>query len=268
MSPPRLNPIHPKFTKPNPLPPSHSVGGFDYQPDDDIPDNPLTSSKPPPPNPLDDPTSPDSLTPDPARLLSPRLGGTNLYLIGLMGSGKSAIAQTLALRMGSYTFIDTDQVITNLLPDDKSIAEFFEEEGEEEFRKIETQVLAGVHGYVRCVVSTGGGIVCAPQNWSKLQTGIVVFLDPDLDVIASRLENDTTRPLLAGSTPIREKLSSIMSTRRKMYEQADVTVKIGGEGVEQVVDMVVRECHKFIDENPPKQYQQPEEGGESKESKE
>ncbi|GMH65858.1 hypothetical protein TrST_g225 [Triparma strigata] len=257
--------IHPSFVRPtfttasrpavrstvsSPLQPLH-VGGFDYQPDDEIPSNPITAEK------ADD--IEEGFTPDPARLLSPRLGGTNLYLVGLMGSGKSAVGRELALRMGSYTFIDTDEVITNLLPGDATISDFFESEGEEEFRKIESQVLAGVHGYVRCVVSTGGGIVCLPQNWSKLQTGIVVFLDPSLDVIADRLKNDDSRPLLQGDDESpKSKLEGIMNKRRKMYEQADVVVKIGEEGVEQVVDVLVRETHKFIDENPPKQYQQPE----------
>ena len=95
-----------------------------------------------------------------------------------------------------------------------------------------------------------------PFNWSKLQTGIVVFLDVDLKVIASRLEGDTSRPLLTAD--VSGDLARIMEERRGMYEQADVVVEVGGEGVEEVVDMVVKETHRFIDENPPKQYQPPE----------
>ena len=92
-----------------------------------------------------------------------------------------------------------------------------------------------------------------PVNWSKLQTGIVVFLDVDVSVIASRLKGDTTRPLL--SSDVEEDLNRIMSGRRSMYEQADVVVEVGKEGVEEVVEMLVKETHRFIDENPPKRYE-------------
>jgi shikimate kinase len=141
----------------------------------------------------------DMMKIDPARLLGPRLSGSNLYFIGMMGSGKSAIGNTVARRMGTYNFLDTDEIIekaTNM-----TIPKIFEMEGEEVFRQVEAQILDSVHAYVRCVVSTGGGIVCRMQNWSKLQTGIVVWLDVQPEVIIERIQG-TNRPLLQTENPL------------------------------------------------------------------
>ena len=209
------------------------MGGFEYQPPDSAPSNPYSSGE----------KDGEPKTADAARLLAPRLGGTNLYLVGLMGSGKTAVGSSLALRLGSYTFLDTDKVITDLTK--VPISEYFESEvrlvflcasllsclgthlrralspppfapppppqGEEAFRELESNVLSEIHGHVRLVVSTGGGIVVKPFNWSKLQTGIVVFLDVDVKVIAERLKGDTTRPLL--SDDVEGDLTRIMAER-------------------------------------------------------
>ena len=65
--------------------------------------------------------------------------------------------------MGSYNFLDTDQIIEKATG--LTIPEIFEQEGEDGFRKAESQVLDSVHSYVRCVVSTGGGLVIACPLW-------------------------------------------------------------------------------------------------------
>lgn len=185
---------------------------------------------------------------DPARLLGPRLSGSNLYFIGMMGSGKSAIGNTVARRMGTYNFLDTDQIIekaTNM-----TIPMIFETEGEEVFRQVEAQILDSVHAYVRCVVSTGGGIVCRMQNWSKLQTGIVVWLDVPPEVIHKRIQG-TNRPLLQTEDPLKT-LKELLDKRRERYAQADIRVEITDDMDETAVaDAVVRALHDFIDENPP-----------------
>ncbi|GMH46339.1 hypothetical protein TrRE_jg1891 [Triparma retinervis] len=220
------------------------VGGFDYMPEE-----------PPPPS-----ATKDS---DPARLLTPKLGGTNVYLVGMMGSGKTAVGALLAQRLGPYTFLDTDNIITSCLPEGTTIEEYFASEGEESFRSLESQVLNGVHGHVRCVVSTGGGIVKERVNWSKMQTGLVCFLDVDLGVISARVGGGEGRPLLQDGD-VMGKLTELMESRRSMYEQADVTIKVddGEEDVEETLLKVVEGLGKFIDENPPKHQQEPPEVGE------
>ena len=189
-----------------------------------------------------------SLKVDPARLLSPRLRGCNLYFIGMMGSGKSTIGDIVARRMGTYNFLDTDTILERAAG--MTIPEMFETEGEEAFRTAEAQVLDSVHAHVRIVVSTGGGLVMRNQNWSKLQTGLVVYLKVDPEVIMKRIEG-TDRPLLQTDNPL-ETLKTLMEERKERYEQADVTVEIEeGMSVEDVADKCIRALHDFIDDNPP-----------------
>jgi shikimate kinase len=150
--------------------------------------------------------------------------------------------------MGSYNFLDTDQIIERVTG--MSIPEIFDAEGEEGFRKVETQVLDSVHSYVRCVVSTGGGLVTKMENWSKLQSGIVVWVDVDPEVIFKRIEG-TDRPLLQCNDPLR-KLKDLLEERKDKYSQADLTVKVTEDmDPDAVADKLVRDMHDFIDENPP-----------------
>ena len=84
---------------------------------------------------------------DAARLLSPRLQGSNLYLIGMMGAGKSSVGDALARRMGTYNFLDTDAIIESAT--NMTIPNIFKSEGEEGFRDVEEQVLDSLHAYGR-----------------------------------------------------------------------------------------------------------------------
>jgi len=185
---------------------------------------------------------------DPARLLGPRLNGSNLYLVGMMGSGKTAVGNIVAKRMGSYNFLDTDEIIEKATG--VTIPEIFEEEGEAGFRGIEKQILDSVHAYVRCVVSTGGGIVCKPENWAKLQSGLVVWLDVDPEVIIKRIAG-TDRPLLQNDDPL-QTLKDLLEEREQLYAQADVRIEITEDmDAEDVAAKVFFDLHEFIDENPP-----------------
>jgi shikimate kinase len=154
--------------------------------------------------------------------------------------------------MGTYNFLDTDVIIEKAVG--RSIPEIFEEEGEEGFRKVEGQVLDSVHAHVRCVVSTGGGIVCRMENWSKLQTGLVVWLDVDPEIIMKRMDQSSgkdNRPLLQTEDPL-STLHNILEERKDRYSQADVRIEVAEDmDVEKVADAVIRELHDFIDNNPP-----------------
>ena len=131
-----------------------------------------------------------------------------------------------------------------------TIPEIFDAEGEEGFRKIEGQVLDSVHPYVRCVISTGGGIVTRMENWSKLHTGLVVWLDVKPEVIMKRIEG-TDRPLLQSDDPLR-KLKDLLEERKAKYQNADIRIEVAEElSADEVADIVIRELHDFIDDNPP-----------------
>jgi shikimate kinase len=152
--------------------------------------------------------------------------------------------------MGTYNFLDTDAIIEKATG--MSIPQIFDEEGEEGFRTVESQILDSVHGYVRCVVSTGGGLVCRRENWAKLQTGIVVWLDVEPKIILDRIgQNDTNRPLLRTENPLKT-LQDLLEERRDKYSQADVRIEVTEEMDEDdVADSIVKDLHNFIDENPP-----------------
>ena len=131
--------------------------------------------------------------------------------------------------MGSYTFLDTDEIIEKVTS--MSIPEIFQTEGEDAFRDVEAQVLDSVHPYVRCVISTGGGIVSRIENWSKLQTGLVVWLDVPPEIIYERIQG-TDRPLLQTNDPL-QTLRDILQTRKEKYENADVRIEITNDMMKQ-----------------------------------
>ena len=150
--------------------------------------------------------------------------------------------------MGSYNFLDTDDIIEKATQ--LTIPEIFEAEGEDGFRDVEAQILSSVHPYVRCVISTGGGIVCRMENWSKLQTGLVVWLDAAPEVIMKRIEG-TDRPLLQTENPL-QTLTDLLEERKEKYAQSDVRIEITEDmDEEEVANRIVFDLHNFIDDNPP-----------------
>ncbi|MDS3859569.1 shikimate kinase [Thermosynechococcaceae cyanobacterium BACA0444] len=151
-----------------------------------------------------------------------RLNGTNLYLIGMMGSGKTTTGQELAAALG-YRFMDTDRLIEQVAG--QSVSEIFAQAGEATFRQLETQVLAEVSCYHHLVVATGGGIILEPMNWSYLHHGLVIWLKVSIPNLVNRLAGDTTRPLLAHAA-LAEKLTTLAQARNEFYAQADLTLTI------------------------------------------
>jgi shikimate kinase len=171
------------------------------------------------------------------------LRGVNLYLIGMMGSGKTTVGELLAAEL-DYQFFDTDAVIEQVAG--QTISQIFAEAGETEFRNLETQVLAELCAYKRLTIATGGGIVLRQQNWSYLRHGIVVWLDVSIDQIHTRLKGDASRPLLQTDNPI-EKLQSLMDQRQPLYKQADVRVEyMPGSTPNQVATQVLERIRQVI----------------------
>jgi len=96
------------------------------------------------------------------------LRGVNIYLVGMMGAGKTTVGRILARKL-KYRFFDTDELIVRVA--NQSIAEIFDLEGEEAFRELETKVLGELSAYQNSVVATGGGIVTQSMNWGYLHYG-------------------------------------------------------------------------------------------------
>jgi shikimate kinase len=155
-----------------------------------------------------------------------RLRGVNVYLIGMMGSGKSTVGSELAAQL-RFQFFDTDGLVEQV--GGSSIAQIFAEHGEAYFRDLETQVLAQLSSYTRLVIATGGGIVLRPKNWSYLHHGLTVWLDVAPELIWQRLRRDPgQRPLLQTPDP-QAALYKLMQEREPFYAQADVRVHIRSE---------------------------------------
>ena len=169
--------------------------------------------------------------------LKQRLGGRSLYLVGMMGSGKTSTGRPLAERLG-YGFVDADAVIEQAAG--CTIPEIFEQDGESGFRAIETQVLNAISQRHSLVVATGGGVVTQSPNWGLLHSGIVIWLDVDREQLLKRLRADTTaRPLLQRPDP-EAALDALLNERRPLYAEADLTVVIDEEPPDVVTDGILQ----------------------------
>ena len=169
--------------------------------------------------------------------LKQRLGGRSLYLVGMMGSGKTSTGRPLAERLG-YGFVDADAVIEQAAG--CSIPEIFDRDGEAGFRSLESQVLSAISQRHSLVVATGGGVVTQPENWGLLHSGIVIWLDVVPDQLLQRLNADSTvRPLLQTADP-ETAVNALLDERRPLYSEADLTVVINEETPETVADGILQ----------------------------
>ncbi len=173
------------------------------------------------------------------------LKGVNLYLVGMMGAGKTTVGRLMAKRLG-YGFLDTDAVIEKYTG--RSITQIFAEQGEAKFRQIETKVLQEVCSYTNLAIATGGGIVMRQENWSYLHHGLIVWLDVPVEQLYSRLAADKTRPLLQDTDPL-GRLRSLLKQRRSLYAQADLRITPNPEETpEEIATRVLEEIPTVLKE--------------------
>ncbi|MFP6654378.1 MAG: shikimate kinase [Myxococcota bacterium] len=160
-----------------------------------------------------------------------------IYLIGMMGVGKSTIGELLAARLGRI-FIDTDREIEKQAG--QRISEIFETQGEAGFRRIEAQVVSArvTDG---SVIALGGGAVAQSGVIERLLAeGEVIFLTANPDVLLARIGDPSGRPLLAGLDPAGrvDRLARLLEERLPFYLLARVTVDASGTA-EQTVDRII-----------------------------
>jgi shikimate kinase len=141
----------------------------------------------------------------------------NIYLVGLMGAGKTTIGRSLARRL-ELDFIDTDRELETRTG--VSIPTIFEIEGEEGFRKRESQLILDISGERGRVVATGGGGVLREENRRNMRaSGFVVYLDVPPHILWERTRHDRNRPLLQVADPL-AKLTQLFVTRDPLYREA------------------------------------------------
>jgi shikimate kinase len=161
----------------------------------------------------------------------------NLFLVGPMGAGKSAVGRQLA-RMLHLEFVDSDEEIESRTGVD--IPFIFEKEGEAGFRKREAAAIDDLSQKEGIVLATGGGAILDPQNRNHLGArGFVIYLHTSVDQQLSRTRKGRDRPLLANDDP-RAVLEGLMATREPLYREiADLTVDTDGRKVRAVAHEIV-----------------------------
>lgn len=165
------------------------------------------------------------------------MGLAPIALIGMPGGGKSTVGRHLSRRLG-LSFADSDAVIERRIG--CSIRTFFEQEGEERFRDIESEVVAQLITAGPGVIATGGGIVLRDANRNALRDQtICVYLRSTPEELFRRLRHDSKRPLLQVADPL-ARLRELYAKRDPLYRQAaHFVIETGRPSVPALVNMIL-----------------------------
>lgn len=164
-----------------------------------------------------------------------------LTLIGYRGCGKSSVGPLLAETLG-LTCIDSDDHVEDAAG--KSIQQIFADDGEAEFRRLESQVIADLLAQDDIVVAAGGGAILAETNRKCMQdAGSVIWLQATVETLASRIAGDETstsrRPSLTGKS-IQEEIAEVLEARRELYQKAStMTVDTDNRAPQEIADEIV-----------------------------
>jgi shikimate kinase len=167
------------------------------------------------------------------------LGKRNIYLIGPMGTGKTAVGKQLGRLLG-VPFVDSDAEIERIAGVD--IPYIFEQEGEAGFRQREREMIASLVQREPIVLATGGGAILAEDNRKLLhESGIVVFLQTSLAQQLQRVGRGRGRPMLKG-VDMPQRLAELRALRDPLYaEIADITLTTDNRRVGRVAELVLQE---------------------------
>jgi len=169
----------------------------------------------------------------------------NIYLVGFMGTGKSAVGKALS-RVFKKKLVEVDKLIE--LKENRSINRIFKESGEAYFRGLENKVLKAISKRKNVIVSCGGGIVINKENIKIMkQTGIMVCLFAKPKVILERLKGKINRPLLRVRNP-EAKIRELLKQREIFYEQASYKIDTSCLSVKGAAQEIIRilDKNKFI----------------------
>lgn len=161
----------------------------------------------------------------------------NIFLVGLMGSGKTTVGRVLAKRLG-MRFVDSDHEIEARTG--ASISWIFEIEGEASFRKREADAIRDLTSRKGIVLATGGGAILHPENRRYLkERGTVIYLRASVHNVLQRTLHDKNRPLLQTEDP-RKKIETLSQQREPFYsEVADIVIDTGRQNVQAMVQSII-----------------------------
>lgn len=156
-----------------------------------------------------------------------------MWLVGMMGSGKSTVGEAAAARVG-VRFFDTDRMVVELAH--MSLPEIWDGVGEDGFRRLERKAVAAVPDS-GCVAAAGGGAVLSEENRDHMRKGVpVVWLRCRPETLAERVEGLGGRPLLEHAGPVADRLSAMLADRARLYEE--VATDVVDTDVLDVADVV------------------------------
>jgi 3-dehydroquinate synthase len=161
----------------------------------------------------------------------------NIILTGFMGTGKTAVGQAVAERLGRW-FVDMDAVIERRAG--KPVSAIFAQDGEPAFRRMEADLCRELAGEHNLVIATGGGALISEDNRMALgQSGLLICLHAPVDAILARLDGADDRPLLAGSER-QARVEALLAQRAAAYAAIPHHIDTDGLSVEQVAERVIR----------------------------
>ena len=161
----------------------------------------------------------------------------NIYLIGMMGSGKSTIGKLLSQKL-DLEFIDMDSELETLM--DMSIGKIFSDYGEKRFRMIESTFFKEISKVGQLIYATGGGIILDKLNREIIQKGTSIFLDCSIEELINRIKDDNqNRPLLNGD--IKKNMINLYDERNNFYKKcATHTIDTTTLNTNQVIDEIIK----------------------------
>ena len=159
----------------------------------------------------------------------------NVVLCGMPASGKTTVCNYLK-KLSDMQAVDTDALIVEK---HGKIAKIFEEFGEERFRQIETEICKALTNCQNLIIATGGGCVLREQNVNFLKAnGKIFYLKAKFETLLSRLQGDTSRPLLKGD--LKQNLFALYSARSAVYESvADYIIQTDQLSPKQVANQIL-----------------------------
>lgn len=166
----------------------------------------------------------------------------NIVLVGMMGAGKTTVGEYLSAKL-NRELKDIDCVIEQ--EQKKSIIEIFTDDGEEAFRKLESETIEKFSNMSDLIISTGGGALEKANNLSNLQkNGIIIYLKADIEELFKRVKNETQRPLLKEQDPL-EVIKKLIKKREKFYLMADITIITDNKSPEKITEEIIKAIKNY-----------------------
>lgn len=169
----------------------------------------------------------------------------NLWLVGMMGAGKSEVGRLVSNQL-ALGFIDSDIEIAE--SQGQAVAQIWAQYGEEHFRNLESELIARIaDSGGSLVIATGGGAVLRLENRAAMRvSGKVIWLKAAPSVLAARLAEAGDRPLLSGAIVLEDRISDLVGQRTTIYEElADAVVDAGSADLVTVAGLVEKLWNRF-----------------------